>query len=155
VLKISGGTIGTPLQMGRDLHPALPLCCMLKRRWWHHRHTAAGGEGLALMSATLLHVEPALAAPALAAPALAAPALAAPALWAAALQEREEGGDRSHRCRQDCGLLHCMKETKVETAHTAAGRTVGRGGYLCTPLGSFTRCGSVESVKAGALLRVL
>jgi hypothetical protein len=70
VLKISGGTIGTPLQVGRDLHPALPLCCMLKRRWWHHRHTAAGGKGLAPCSATLLHVGPALAAPALAAPAL-------------------------------------------------------------------------------------
>jgi hypothetical protein len=27
---------------------------------------------------------------------------------------------------------------------------MGRGGYLCTPLGSFTRCGSVESVKAEA-----
>ncbi len=25
-------------------------------------------------------------------------------LWAAALQEREEGGDRSHRCSQDCAL---------------------------------------------------
>ncbi len=27
---------------------------------------------------------------------------------------------------------------------------MGRGGYLWTPLGSFTRCGSVESVKAMA-----
>ena len=102
MLKISGGTIGTPLQVGRDLHPALPLCCMLKRRWWHHRHTAAGGKGLAPCSATLLHVGPALAAP----------ALAAPALWA---------------------------EEKVSAM-------MGHGGYLCIPLGSFTRCGGVESV---------
>jgi hypothetical protein len=43
-----------------------------------------------------------------------------------------------------------MKEKKVETAHTAAGITVGCRGYLCTPLGSFTRCGSVESVKTEA-----
>ncbi len=71
--------------MGRDLHPRLPLCCKLKRRWWHHQHTAAGGEGLAPTSATLLHVDPPLAAPALAAPALAAPALAALALAATAL----------------------------------------------------------------------
>ena len=90
MLKISGGTIGTPLQVGRDLHPAQPLCCMLKRRWWHHRHTAAGGEGLAPCSATLLLVGPALAAPALAAPALAAPALAAPAMAAPALWAEEK-----------------------------------------------------------------
>ncbi len=59
------------------MHLCLPLCCMLKRRWWPNRHTAAGREGFAPTSATLLHVDPALAAPA-----LAAPALAAPALWA-------------------------------------------------------------------------
>ncbi len=58
---------------------------MLKRRWWPHRHTAAGGEGFATTSATLLHVEAALATLALAAPALAALALAALALAASAL----------------------------------------------------------------------
>ncbi len=57
--------------------------------------------------------------------------------YATTLHVRKVGGDRStllqvrkvettqHSGRQDCGLLHCRKEKKVETAHTAAGRTVG------------------------------
>jgi hypothetical protein len=54
---------------------------------------------------------PALAAPALAAPALAAPALAAPAFWA---------------------------EEKVSAFVC---RMMGRGGYLCIPLGElYTLC---------------
>ncbi len=37
--------------------------CMLKRSWWLRWHTAAGGEGLAPCTATLLHVEEKLVAP--------------------------------------------------------------------------------------------
>ena len=85
---------------------------MLKRSWWHHRHTAAGREGFAPSSATLLHVEPALAAPALAALALAAPGLAAPVLAASALWAEE-----------NFSAIVC--------------RMMGRGGYLCTALGEF------------------
>ncbi len=66
--------------------------------------------------AALALAAPALAAPMLAARAMAALALAAPALWA---------------------------EEKVSAIVC---RMMGRGGYLCIPLGSFTCCGGVESV---------
>ncbi len=105
---------------------------MLQRRWWHHRHTAAGGEGLAPCSATLLHVDPVLAAPALAAPAMAAPAMAAPAMAAPALAAPAMAAPA------------LWAEEKVSAIVC---RMMGRGGYLCIPLGSFTRCGGVESVR--------
>ncbi len=213
-----GGTIGTPLQVGRDLHTALPLCCMLKRRWWHHRHTAAGGEGLAPCAATLLHVDPALAAPALGcsgagcsgdgcsgagssgagcsgagcsgdgcsgagssgagcsgagcsgAGCSGAGCSGAGCSGAGYSSDGCSGAGCSGGVGWRKGLRHRFvplyqpdhhEETPgrpwstmwaispmVEQVSTLVWRMMGRGGYLCTPLGSFTRCGSVESVKA-------
>jgi hypothetical protein len=96
-----------------------------RRRVQVRAHRIAG-------SATGPLAAPAMAAPALAALALAAPAMAAPALAALALAAPAMAAP-ALRAEEQVSAIVC--------------RMMGRGGYLCTPLGSFTRRGGVESVR--------